>query len=141
GDIAYQSIAGATSTATHGTGTAFGNISSRIVGLRLVTADGSIVECSSDENPDVFEVARVGLGALGVLSTVTVQCVPAFRLHAIETAIPVDDVLHDFDGFMNSADHVEFYWVPGTRWALTKRNTRTDEPAVPRGRRRELIDD
>ena len=141
GDIAYQSIAGATSTATHGTGTNFGNLSSRIAGLRIVTADGSIVECSADENTDVFAAARVGLGALGVVSTVTLHCVPAFRLHAIEKAIPVDEVLEDFDGFMDSADHVEFYWVPGTKWALTKRNRRTDEPAQSRGRRRELIDD
>jgi L-gulonolactone oxidase len=141
GDIAYQSIAGSTSTATHGTGTKFGNISSRIVALRLVTADGSVVECSADENPDVFEVARVGIGALGMLSTVTLQCVPAFRVHAIEEAMPVDDVLNDFDDFMDSADHVEFYWVPHTRWALTKRNRRTDEPIAARGRAKEFIDD
>ena len=141
GDIAYQSIAGATSTATHGTGTAFGNLSSRIVGLRLVTADGSTLDCSASENVDVFEVARVGLGALGVLSTVTLKCVPAFRLHAVEKAMPVDEVLADFDGFMNSADHVEFYWVPHTRWAFTKRNRRTDEPIAARGRRKEFVDD
>ena len=141
GDIAYQSIAGATSTATHGTGTNFGNISSRIAGLRLVTADGSTLDCSASENADVFGVARVGLGALGILSTVTLQCVPAFRVHAVEMAKPVDEVLADFDGFMDSADHVEFYWVPGTRWALTKRNWRTDEPARPRPRRREFVDD
>jgi L-gulono-1,4-lactone dehydrogenase len=141
GDIAYQSIAGATSTATHGTGTQFGNLSSRIAALRLVTADGSILECSAEENADVFEVARVGLGALGILSTVTLQCVPAFRLHAVEEAIPVDDVLADFDGFMDSADHVEFYWVPHTRWALTKRNQRTQAPIAARGRARELVDD
>ena len=141
GDIAYQSIAGATSTATHGTGTGFGNISSRIVGMRLITADGSALECSLHENADVFDVARVGLGALGIVSTVTLQCVPAFRLHAVEEPHPVDDVLGDFDAFMNSADHVEFYWVPGTRWALTKRNRRTDEPPRPRAKRREVIDD
>ena len=141
GDIAYQSIAGATSTATHGTGTKFGNLSSQIIGLRLVTADGSILDCSPTENADVFEVARVGLGALGILSTVTIQCVPAFRVHAVEEPKPVDELLGDFDGFMDSADHVEFYWVPGTRWALTKRNTRTQEPARPRGKRRELVDD
>jgi L-gulonolactone oxidase len=141
GDIAYQSIAGATSTATHGTGSKFGNLSSRIVALRFITGDGSIIECSGNENADVFEVARVGVGALGVLSTVTLQCVPAFRLHAVEEAIPVDDVLADFDGFMDSADHVEFYWVPHTRWALTKRNRRTDEPIAARRRAREFIDD
>ena len=140
GDIGYQSIAGATSTATHGTGAEFGGLATRIVGMRLITADGSVLECTPEENADVLDVARVGLGALGVVSTVTVEAVPAFRLHAIEEAMPVDDVLADFEGFMTSTDHVEFYWVPHTRWALTKRNTRTHEPARPRTRRQEVFD-
>lgn len=141
GDIAYQSIAGATATATHGTGWHFGNISSRIVGMRIIAGDGAVVECSADENPEVLAAARVGLGALGIVSTVTVQAVKAFRLHAIEEPIRVDEVLADFDGFMSSADHVEFYWVPHTAWALTKRNRRTDEPAAPRPRVKQLLDD
>ncbi|HET7722749.1 MAG TPA: D-arabinono-1,4-lactone oxidase, partial [Acidimicrobiales bacterium] len=61
--------------------------------------------------------------------------------HAVEEAMPVDDVLADFDGFMTSTDHVEFYWVPHTRWALTKRNTRTQEPAVPRPAARRFMDE
>jgi FAD-linked oxidoreductase len=141
GDIAYQSIAGATSTATHGTGWHFGNISSRIVGMRLIAGDGSVLDCTADENADVLDVARVGVGALGIVSTVTLEAVPAFRLHAIEEPMRLDDLLGDFDGFMSSADHVEFYWVPHTGWALTKRNRRTDEPAQPRGRVKEVIDD
>jgi FAD-linked oxidoreductase len=141
GDIAYQSIAGATSTSTHGTGSEFGGLATRISGLRIITGDGSVIECNADENADVLDVARVGLGALGVVSTVTLDAVPAFRLHAIEEPIPVDDVLADFDGFMTSTDHVEFYWVPHTRWALTKRNTRTQDAARPRKRVQELMDD
>ena len=131
GDIAYQSIAGATATATHGTGWHFGNISSRIVGLRLIAGDGSIVDATAEREP---RGARRGpgraSGALGIVSTVTLQAVPAFRLHAIEEPMPVDELLGDFDGYMSSADHVEFYWVPHTGWALTKRNRRTDEPAA-----------
>jgi L-gulono-1,4-lactone dehydrogenase len=141
GDIAYQSIAGATATATHGTGWHFGNISSRIVGVRLIAGDGSIVVASHNENPEVLAAARVGVGALGIVSTVTIQAVRAFRLHAIEEPMRVDEVLSDFDGYMSSADHVEFYWVPHTGWALTKRNRRTDEPAAPRGKTKEVIDD
>ncbi|MGH9084537.1 MAG: D-arabinono-1,4-lactone oxidase [Acidimicrobiales bacterium] len=141
GDIAYQSIAGATSTATHGTGWHFGNLSSRIVGMRLIAGDGAVVECTADQNPDVLAAARVGIGALGIVSTVTLEAVPAFRLHAIEEPIRVDEVLADFDGFMSSADHVEFYWVPHTGWALTKRNRRTDEPAVPRPKLRRFVDE
>ena len=141
GDIAYQSIAGATSTATHGTGLRFGNLSSRIIGLRIVTGDGSVVEATPDANADVLDVARVGLGALGVLSTVTVQCVPSFHLHAVEQAELVDEVLERWDDEITSNDHFEFFWIPGTRWALTKRNRRTNEPLAPRPRWRALRDD
>jgi L-gulono-1,4-lactone dehydrogenase len=141
GDIAYQSIAGATATATHGTGWHFGNISSRIVGMRLIAGDGSIVEATAEENPEVLAAARVGVGALGIVSTVTIEASKAFRLHAIEEPMRVDEILGDFDGYMSSADHVEFYWVPHTAWALTKRNRRTDEPAVPRGKAKEVVND
>jgi len=141
GDIDQQSVSGATQTATHGTGLRFRNLSSQIVGLRLVTADGSVLECSESENNDVFDAARVGLGALGLVSTVTLQCVPAFRLHAVEEPVPVEDVLADLDELVSTNDHYEFYWVPHTRWALTKRNQRTDEPARPRPRAREWVDD
>lgn len=145
GDIDRQSVAGATQTATHGTGRRFRNLSAQIVGLRLVTGDGSVVEASApdagNENPDVFAAARAGLGALGLVSTVTLQCVPAFRLHAVEEPVPVDDVLADLDALVEENDHYEFYWVPHTRWALTKRNRRTDEPPRPRARVREWVDD
>lgn len=141
GDIDRQTIAGATQTATHGTGLRFGNLSSQIVGLRLVTADGSVLDCSADRNPEVFAAARVGLGALGVLSTVTLQCVPAFRVHAVEEPQPIDEVLADLDELVEAHDHFELFWVPHTRWALTKRNRRTDEPAQPRGRAKQWVDD
>lgn len=141
GDIDQQSISGATQTATHGTGLRFGNISSQIAGLRLVTADGSVRDLSAESDPDAFAAARVGLGALGLVSTVTLRSVPAFRLHAVEEPAPVDDVLADLDALVEGNDHFEFYWVPHTRWALTKRNRRTDEPAQPRPRLREWVDD
>jgi L-gulonolactone oxidase len=146
GDIAYQSIAGATATATHGTGAQFRNISSRIIGMRIITGDGSIVECSAsgsgaEENPEVLRVARVGVGALGIVSTVTLQCVPAFNLHAIEEPMRVDELLADLDAHVDGNDHFEFFWVPHTGWALTKRNRRTTEPAQPRGRWHSFRDD
>jgi L-gulono-1,4-lactone dehydrogenase len=145
GDIDRQSVAGATQTATHGTGLRFRNLSSQIVAMRMVTGDGTVVEATGpedgNENPDVFAAARVGLGALGVLSTVTLRCVPAFRLHAVEEPVPVDEVLADLDDLVAAHDHYEFYWVPHTRWALTKRNRRTDEPARPRPKVREWVDD
>jgi L-gulonolactone oxidase len=142
GDIDRQTIAGATQTATHGTGLRFGNLSSQIVGLRLVTADGSVLDCSADHEAEVFASARVGLGALGMVSTVTLQCEPAFRLHAVEEPLRVDDVLARLDELVEDNDHFEFYWVPHTGWALTKRNRRTtSEVALPRPKVKAWVDD
>ena len=131
GDIDRQSIAGATATATHGTGAALGNLATRIVAMELVTGDGSVVRCSEDDDPELLQVARVGLGALGIVTEVTLRCVPAFNLHAVETVEPLAEVLADFRTVMHSTDHVEFYWMPGTRRCQVKRNTRTDAPAEP----------
>ena len=131
GDIDRQSIAGAISTATHGTGAGLGNIATRVVGMELVVGDGSIRRCSEDDDPDLLRVARVGLGALGVVTEVTLRCVPAFNLHAVETIEPLADVVADFRTVMHGTDHVEFYWMPGARRCQVKRNTRTDAPAEP----------
>jgi L-gulonolactone oxidase len=141
GDIAYQSAAGATATATHGTGARFGNLSTQIVGMRLIAGDGSVLECSPSENADVLDVARVGIGALGIVSTLTLQCVPSFNLHAIEKADAVDDVIDEWDELADGHDHFEFFWIPNTRIALTKRNRRTHEPVRPRPRWQAWRDD
>lgn len=141
GDIAYQSVAGATQTATHGTGARFRNLSSGIVAMRLVDGAGDVVACSATEEPEVFAAARVGVGALGLVSSVTLQCVPAFRLHAVEEPMRVDEVLDGIDDLVADNDHFELFWVPNTRWALTKRNRRTDEPPAPRPAWRAFYDD
>lgn len=133
GDIDRQSIAGATSTATHGTGASLGNLATTIVGMQLVTGDGTVVRCDEHTDPELLRVARVGLGALGVVTEVTLRCVPAFNLHARETIESLDDVLADFHDTMHATDHVEFYWMPGSRRCQMKRNTRTDELARPQG--------
>ena len=128
GDVAYQSIAGATSTGTHGTGATFGCIPTQIRAMRLVVGDGSVLQCSADENPEVFKAARVGIGALGIVSTITLQCSPAFNLHALEQAKPLDEVMRDLDSYVDGNEHFEFFWQPGARNAFTKRNNRTTAP-------------
>src|SRR6266516_6949770 len=70
GDIDAQTVAGAISTGTHGTGITFGGLSTQVRALELVLADGSVVTCSAEVRPELFAAARVGLGALGVISTV-----------------------------------------------------------------------
>ncbi len=124
GDIDRQTVAGAISTGTHGTGAGFGGIATQVRALELVTATGEVLACSADENSDVFEHARVGLGALGVLATVTLQAVPAFAIHAHEYPAPLDETLARFDELSAGHDHVEFYWFPHTRRTNVKVNTR-----------------
>jgi L-gulonolactone oxidase len=129
GDIAYQTISGAISTATHGTGASLTGIAGQVTALDIVAGDGTIVSCSRDEEPAIFESARVGVGALGALSTVTLQCVPKFNLHALEEPVRVDTVLEEIDARVAGNEHFEFFWVPHTGWALTKTNNRTEAPA------------
>ena len=86
GDVGYQTISGAISTATHGTGEKLKNISSQVVGLSLVLADGTVLQCSADKDREAFKAAQVSLGALGVLSTVTLRCVPAFNIRSLSGA-------------------------------------------------------
>ena len=134
GDIAYQTISGAISTSTHGTGIKLTGIANQVVALRLVLADSSVVDCSATSNPELFECARVGLGALGIISTVTLQVVPAFNLAVIEQPMRVDELLEDLEHHIATNDHFEFFWVPHTGWALTKRNNRTLDAAKPMGK-------
>lgn len=141
GDIAYQTIAGAISTATHGTGATLGNIATQVVGLELIAGDGSVIRCSADEEPEVFQAARVGLGAIGVISKVTLQCVPAFNLYAVEEKAALDDLLDDLDPLVERNDHFEFFWFPHTPWCQVKKNNRTDDPPNPRTRWKAFRDD
>jgi FAD-linked oxidoreductase len=134
GDIAYQSIAGAISTATHGTGARLGNIATQVKAMSLVTGDGSVVECSAEQNPDIFSAARVGIGALGVVSTVTLQCVPRFTLRSVQTPRGLDEVLEEIDDLTSNNDHFEFFWVPHSDRVLAIANNRTEDPPNPPGR-------
>ena len=138
GDIDAQTVAGAIATGTHGTGARHRGLADQVRALELVTADGAVRTCSPSENAGLFAAARVGLGALGILVSVTLQTVPAFHLHAIEAARPLEGALELFDG---DDDHVEFYWFPHTDVAATKRNNPTDAAGPARGRVAEWVGD
>ncbi|MFY9933653.1 MAG: D-arabinono-1,4-lactone oxidase [Streptosporangiaceae bacterium] len=124
GDIDAQTLAGALSTGTHGTGAQLGGLATQIEALELVLADGTLAACSAAVRPDLFAAARVGLGALGVIAAVTLRCVPAFTLVADERPMPVEEVLEQFGELAAANDHFEFYWFPYGRQALVKRNNR-----------------
>jgi L-gulono-1,4-lactone dehydrogenase len=140
GDIDRQTVSGALSTGTHGTGRDSGALATQVVGLELVLADGTVLSCSAQEEPEVFAAARVSLGALGVVTAVELQAEPAFLLTADERPMRLADVLADFDRHVADNEHFELYWFPGTRTALTKRNNRATVPA-PLGRVRTLVED
>ncbi|MCQ1956390.1 FAD-binding protein [Arthrobacter sp. zg-Y826] len=122
GDIDRQSIAGAVSTGTHGTGAAFGGMATQVVGVTLVQPDGGLLSVGDDD--PLLPAAALGLGALGVIADVTLQCVPAFVLQAQERSEPLADVLDSLDDRVKATDHFEFYWFPHTDRAATKANTR-----------------
>ena len=144
GDIAEQTLAGAVSTGTHGTGGRAAGLAAQVVGLELVTGTGEVLRATADENPDVLEVARVGLGALGILTSLTFAVEPVFLLEAQEQPMSWDEALGSFDELTRTADHVDMFWFPHTDRVLTKRNTRhgTDlSPAKPLSRGRAWFDD
>jgi len=124
GDIDAQTLAGALSTGTHGTGARLGGLATQVEALDLVLADGSLVTCSASTRPELFAAARVGLGAVGVITTVTLRCVPSFMLAADERPVPIQEVIEQFDALAAANDHFEFYWFPYGRKALVKRNNR-----------------
>ena len=143
GDVDPQTLAGAISTATHGTGAGFGNLSSQVVGVRLVDGTGRVRDLRGEDaaTRDELRAARVSLGALGAISAVTLRCVPAFTIHRIDSPRPLDEVLGRFDELVDAHDHWEAFVMPYTRRALTLTSERTDREPEPRGRAAAFMND
>jgi len=134
GNLDVATIAGAIATGTHGTGRRFTGLASQVRGLQMVTADGQLLECSAEQHPELFATARVSLGALGIITAVTLQCDPAFVLQSVEAPADYDDLLEVL-AKLELRDHFEFLWFPHTRRVLTKVQTRlpADAPLRPIG--------
>ena len=141
GDIMEQTVAGAISTGTHGTGRDSASIAAQIKALELVTADGAVLHCSATEHPEIFAAARVGLGALGVVTAITFGVEREFLLTAREEPMPFEQVMTDFEQLVAENEHFEFYWFPHTGNCNTKRNNRSTGPASPVGRVSGWVDD
>ena len=132
GSIDQQSIAGAISTATHGSGKRHGTLSTQVVGLRLLTMDGTIHELSEQSQPALFAAARVSLGCLGIITAVTLQCVPAFRLEEIRRPMRVAEVVERLPALLDEGEYVKLWWLPGSDTVQVFSATPTDAPAAPR---------
>ncbi|WP_030239226.1 D-arabinono-1,4-lactone oxidase [Streptomyces sp. NRRL S-350] len=141
GDIEVQTVAGATSTGTHGTGRDSGSLAAQIRALEIVLADGTVRRCSPTEDPRLFQGARLGLGALGVITALTFGVEPAFLLSAHEQPMAFDEVLERLDDLTAVNEHFEFYWFPHTDRCSTKRNNRSQGPAAPLPRFKEWLED
>jgi L-gulono-1,4-lactone dehydrogenase len=144
GDIAEQTLAGAISTGTHGTGGVAAGLAAQLAGFQLVTGTGEVLDASTSHNADLFALGRVGLGALGILTAVTFAVEPLFLLEAHEQPMSWDEALGSFDAMVDESHHCDMYWFPHTDRMLTKRNTRLDadvSEAAPVGRVRGWVDD
>jgi L-gulono-1,4-lactone dehydrogenase len=134
GDIDRQTIAGAISTGTHGTGARLRNISAQVEGMELVLADGSVRQLSAATDPELLRAARVCIGALGAIAAVTLRCVPAFTLDRVDKRRPREQVLDAFQEEADTHDHFELFTFPYADNALVLERNRTDAPVRPRGR-------
>jgi L-gulonolactone oxidase len=141
GDIDRQTIAGAISTGTHGTGARLRNISAQVEGLELVLGDGSVRQLSAATQPELLRAARVGIGALGAISAVTLRCVPAFTLDRVDTPRPREQVLDEFEASADANDHFELFTFPYAESALVLERNRTVAAARPRGRAAAYLND
>lgn len=137
GDIAYQTVAGALATGTHGTGARITGLAGFVRALTVVDGNGTTTRL---DDPVDVRTAAVSLGALGVVTSVRLAVVPAFDLEAHEVPMRLEEILGSMEELAASNDHFEFFWVPHTRWTLTKRNNRTTDPRRPLPRWRAFRD-
>ncbi len=150
GDITAQTLAGAIQTGTHGTGGRVGGLADQVLALELVLADGEVVTVSGDgtgkvrdgvSERDLFDAARVGLGALGVVTAVTFRVEPSFLLHSVRQPMKLTEMIGSLDALTSDNEHLDFFWLPHTDTCLTKRNNRSTGPARPQSAFRHWLDD
>lgn len=130
GSISDQTLGGVVTTATHGTGMHFKVISTHVLALTLLLADGSIVRCSRSERAELFNASLCGLGATGLMLDITLEVGPAFRLKERQESISFDEVVQNVDAIANSAEHVRLWWFPQAGTVRVSSASRTEEVRV-----------
>ncbi|MBI3171524.1 MAG: FAD-binding protein, partial [Hydrocarboniphaga effusa] len=132
-DVDTPTLAGAISTATHGSGQNLGAMHSYMTALTLVTGRGEVLTCSRSRNPEVFDAARVSLGSLGVITEITLQNVPAHNLKRRVWLEPMDALIERFDELVAANNSFEMYYIPFCDSGVAIAINPTDEPVRPRG--------
>eukprot|EP00079_Xenopus_tropicalis_P025911 XP_012819551.1 PREDICTED: L-gulonolactone oxidase-like [Xenopus tropicalis] len=128
GAVSEVAAAGVIGTGTHNTGITHGILATQVVALALMTASGEILECSEATNPEIFQAARLHLGSLGVILSVTIQCRSAFRLKEIQFSSSLQEVLDNLDAHLNSSEYFRFFWFPHTENVSVFYQDPTDKP-------------
>ncbi|KAG0144225.1 hypothetical protein CROQUDRAFT_47611 [Cronartium quercuum f. sp. fusiforme G11] len=131
GSISAQSIAGALSTATHGCGAKFGILSTLVRSLTLILADTTQIVVSEEEGQDIFRAALCGLGSIGVITRVQMQCEPTFNLEEVVSELSFRDFLDHFEDIGKSGEHVRMYWFPHVDKVRVECLNRTNKPQTP----------
>ncbi|HEX3426469.1 MAG TPA: D-arabinono-1,4-lactone oxidase [Acidimicrobiales bacterium] len=122
-----QALGAAVSVGAHGSAARLGSLATEVTGMRLVTPGGEVVVCSAAEEPEIFDAARIGLGALGVISTVTVLVELGFNLRSAASSVPLDEAIDRFDAYADGNDYVELSWLPGRDRARVMTANRSDD--------------
>ena len=130
GDIDQQAIAGATATGTHGTGARLANLSSAVVGARLVLASGDIVDVDANNEPDLWQASRLHLGAFGIVTRLRLKLRESYRLAETAWTASLETVMADVDRLIADNRHFEFFWNPQTDEASAKAINETTEPPI-----------
>lgn len=129
GSVSDLTLGGVISTATHGSGIRYQVMSGYVREVELITSSGDLLKCSSEDKADVFYSCLCGLGSLGVLINVTIQCEPAFSLHELQFPATLDQVLDDLDDHLQQSDHFRFLWFPHTDQVSLSHVSRVRGPA------------
>ncbi|MDR6553911.1 D-arabinono-1,4-lactone oxidase [Paenibacillus qinlingensis] len=132
GDIDVQSIAGAISTGTHGTGQQFGNIATQVVGLTMVTGAGDVITCTPETHPDLFKAMQISIGALGIIVQVTLRLQPIYKMKYESKRMPLKQCLQELPEIAGGHRHFEFYWFPYADPCQLKFMNPTDQAVTSR---------
>lgn len=143
GDIDRETIGGALSTGTHGTGNALASLSASVLSVTLVDGRGDVHRVSASEEPELLPAVRVALGSLGIVTAVELQCARTVPIRTRETSLPIREAV---DGFLETAsqvDHHQLFWFPGGGTALAETYERmpAGSPLRPRARLARWVSD
>lgn len=129
GDIDRQTLGGVVGTGTHGTGRTLTSLSAQVAGFRIITANGDVLNCTPDENTEIFEAGRVSMGTLGLMTEISMHVRPAYKLLEKNFLMPPEELFSKLEALVASNRHFEFFWFPYADVCVCKSLNESDEPA------------